>query len=144
MSVIQGEQGIQRLAAIMRQKDNPDDPGLLGEASAALDDVFAAIRSHVERTGKACKGSVTITLDLKGYRSKGGEVAVDLTGGVTPKAPPPPKRETILFLDHEGAAHTTPQQEEMPLFGKDSAKVVDGGKDQGKAKDKPQREKASV
>lgn len=126
MAVIHGEQAVQRLATIMREKDNPDDPGLLGEAGTSLDDVFARIRAHVERTGKACKGSVTITIALKGYRSKGGEVAVDVEGGVTSKAPAPPKRETILFLDHDSHAHTTPQQEEMPLF---DPKVVKGGEE---------------
>lgn len=138
MATIQGENAVQRLSAVMQNRDNPDDPGLLAEAGLSLDEVFERMRAHVERTDKACTGNVVITLKLKAYRSKGGEVAVDVEAGVASKSPAPAKRETQLFLDREGLAHTTPQQEDLPMFDKKSARVVPGvGNDDAAKAGKP-------
>lgn len=126
MATVQGEHAIQRLSAIMQNRDSEDDPGLLAEAGLSLDEVFERMRAHVERTDKACTGNVTITLKLKAYRSKGGEVAVDVEAGVASKSPAPPKRETQVYLDRDGVAHTTPQQEELPIMGIKGS--VSGGK----------------
>lgn len=133
MAVIEGDQAFQRLAAILQDREDPDDKGPLAEVSDHFNDLSCAMRAYVERTGKACKGQIVFTINLKGFRTKGKEVGMEVETGVTHKAPPKPKRGTMLYLDHEGTAHTAPVQEDLPIF---NAKVViQGGKGQDETGD---------
>ena len=125
MSVIQGDQAIQRLAAVLRRRDDPDDEGPLAEVGKAWDEVLERMRSYVDQTGNACKGKITFTIDLKAKRN-GNEVSLEVETGTAQKAPSPPKRATILYLDRDAVANTSPVQDELPMF-----QVKDGGKKNG-------------
>ena len=127
MAVIGGDQAIQRLAAVLKSRDDPDDPGPLGEVGDAWDRLLIHMREHVEKTGNACKGKITFTIDLKSFRTKGNEVGLEVETGVAVKAPPKPKRGTMLYLDREGTASTAPVQEDLPLFNGPSG-AIEGGK----------------
>jgi hypothetical protein len=118
---------IQRIAQLLLDKEDPDDPGVLSEAGEALLDVAAVMAKKVRQTGKACKGEVTIKLPLKAYRTKNNEVAVEIEPVIGSKKPQLARdRGVMLFAGHDGELSTTAVQEEMPLFTKESARVVPG------------------
>lgn len=143
MAVIGGDQAIQRLAAALKSRDDPDDPGPLGELGESWDRVLIAMRSLVEKTGNACKGKITFTIDLKAYRTKGNEVGLEVETGVVTKAPAQPKRGTMLYLDHEANAHTAPVQEDLPIFHGPKG-AIEGGKANGNGKAAEAAKKATV
>jgi hypothetical protein len=118
---------IQRVAHQLADREDADDPGLLKEFGEELLAVGEAIAARVRQTNKAFKGHVTLKLNLHGYRTKGKEVAVDIEPDISAKKPNRArKRGVTMYLGHNGELSTVPVQEEMPLFTKETARVVPG------------------
>lgn len=118
-----------RIAHELKDSDDPDDPGWQTELGDALLKSAATIAKKVRQTNKACKGSVTVTFELKGYRTKNKEVAIEIETP-EPKTKVPSlakKRSTMLYAGHDGELSTTAIQEEMDgLFTRETARVVPG------------------
>lgn len=125
---------VTRLAHLLTDSEDPDDLGMLAEFGEEILVVARAIAAKVRQTNKACKGSATLKLNLHGYRTKNKEVAIEIEPDLTSKKPNMArKRGAQVYAGHEGELSTQAIQEEMPLFTKDTAKAIDGGKDdQGK------------
>lgn len=120
---------LQRLAHLLTEAEDPDDRGPLAEAGQDLLNVADVVAKKVRQTNKACKGEVIIRFRLKGYRTKNKEVAIEVEPEITNKKPNLAKSRGIqLFAGHDGELSTVPVQEEMPLFTKESAKAIEGGK----------------
>ncbi len=90
----------------------------------------------------------TVTFELKGYRTKNKEIAIEIETP-EPKTKVPSlakKRSTMLFAGHSGELSTTAIQEEMPLFSKETARVVPGvgNDDAANAATEKQKRKATV
>lgn len=118
------------LVHLLKKADDPDDPGLMVEVGDALLKTAAVMAKKVRQTGKACKGDVTLKFSLKAYRTKNNEVALEIEPITTCKQPQLAQERAVqLFAGHEGELSTTAIQEELPMFSKDSAKVVDGDND---------------
>lgn len=135
-----------RIAQLLKDYDDPDDPGWQTELGDALLKASAVLAKKVRQTNKACKGSVQVKFDLKGYRTKNKEVAIEIeVPEPTTKVPSlAKKRGTMLFAGHDGELSTTAIQEDMPLFTKESARVVPGvgNDDAANAAEKPKGKKA--
>lgn len=117
-----------RIAQLLKDSDDPDDPGWQTELGDALLKASAIMAKKVRQTNKACKGSVTVKFELLGKRTPNKEVAIEIS--VPEPAVKVPslakKRTTQLFAGHDGELSTTAVQEEMPLFTKETARVVPG------------------
>lgn len=122
------ENAMQRLHAIMQDKDNPDEQGMLADMGRELLRVYNECQEFTRRSGgKACKGQVTVVFDLHSFKSE-TEIEVDLT--MQPiKTKSPPKtfaRKKRTFATRDGEISTVPTQEELPIMGIKGS--VDGGK----------------
>jgi hypothetical protein len=119
---------LQEIARRLIDSADPDDEGFQVELGEALLNASEVLAKKVRQTNKACKGSVTLKFELKGYRTKNKEVAIDLeTPEVASKLPSLGKRRsTTLYAGHDGELSDMPVQEAMPLY--DRPKVIEGGK----------------
>jgi hypothetical protein len=129
---------VQQLAYRLNDPEDPDDDGFLAEAGKELLDTAAAIAAKVRQTNTACKGSVTITFKMHASRTANREVKIEIEPALASKKPMlarPRKQE--LYAGHEGDLSTLPVQEDMgPLFTKESARAIEGGKSETKAETK--------
>lgn len=116
-----------RLNAIMRNGGDPDDQGMLADIGREVLRVYNECAEFTRRTGKACKGQVSVTLDMKAFKSE-TETEVDFAmQPIKTKSPPktlPRKKRT--FAGHDGEISTVPVQVEMPIMGIKGS--VEGGK----------------
>lgn len=114
------------LGMILRRKERPNE-SIETKLGAQWDALCEAGRAHVEGTGgNAVLQTITITLKVKTFRTENNEIANEVTArikGVVPDVPLPSK---LVYLDHDGVCHTTPQQVDLPLMGVKG--VVEGGK----------------
>ncbi len=135
-SISDPNNAIQRIAFLLRDAEDPDDSGVLAEFGEALLDAAAVMAKKVRQTNKACTGEVTLTFKMKGFRTKNREVAIELEEpGIKVKKPSLSKTRSVqLYAGHDGELETQPVQEEMPLFTKDSARVVEGRAEPEKGK----------
>lgn len=127
---------LQRLVHLLKKADDDEDPGLMTEVGEALLQTAAIMAKKVRQTQKACKGDVTIKFAVKAYRTKNNEVALEIEPIVTSKQPQlAQERGVMLFAGHDGELSTTAIQEELPMFTRESARVVPGvGNDEIAAK----------
>lgn len=118
---------LQQLVHLLKKADDDEDPGLMTECGEALLKVAAIMAKKVRQTQKACKGDVTLKFALKAYRTKNNEVALDIEPIITSKQPQlAQERGVMLFAGHDGELSTTAIQEDLPLFTKETARVVPG------------------
>lgn len=128
-SISDPNNAVQQLAYRLVDNDDADDPGLLADAGKELLEVAAIMAKKVRQTNKACTGEVTLTFKIKAHRTKNKEVALEFEPTIKSKKPHLSRARGVqLYAGHEGELETRPVQEEMPLFTKDTAKVVEGDK----------------
>ena len=128
-SISDPNNAVQQLAYRLVDAEDPDDPGLLAEVGDELLSVSAIVAKKVRQTNRACTGEVTLTFKIKAHRTKNKEVAVEFEPVIKSKKPHLSRARGVqLYEGHEGELETQPVQEEMPLFTKDTAKVVEGNK----------------
>jgi hypothetical protein len=129
---------LQQLAYRLNDASDPDDDGLLAEVGKGLLDTAQRVAAKVRETNKAAKGEVVLRFKIGAHRTKNNEVAVEFEPLVTTKMPELTKARGIqFFAGHEGELSTQPVQEEMgPLFNKDTARSIEGGKSDEKTEKK--------
>lgn len=114
------------LGFILRRKERPDE-SIESKLAAQWDALCEAGREHVEGTGgNAVTQKITVTFTVKTFRTENNEIANEVTArikGVIPDVPLPSK---LVYMDHDGVCHTTPQQVDLPIMGIKGS--VEGGK----------------
>jgi hypothetical protein len=121
-----------RLNALVRNTDDPDDNGALADMGSEVLRVYNECAAFTRRTGKACKGQVTVIFDLKASKSeKETEVDVSIQPIKTKSPPKTLPRKKRTWAGHDGEISTIPVQEDLPLMGIKGA-VEGGNKDAGK------------
>jgi hypothetical protein len=139
-SISDPKNAIQQIAFRLKDSKDPDDPGVLAEFGDELLAAAATMARKVRQTNKACTGEVTLTFKLKAYRTPNREVAIELHDAIKSKKPTLTRERSVqLYAGHDGELETQPVQEEMPLFDKESATVIDGGKVEGDKGQKPKK-----
>jgi hypothetical protein len=120
---------LQRITHLLIEAEDPDDRGPLYEAGEEVLSTAKQMATKVRQTNKACTGEATLKFKMKAYRTKNKEVAIEIEPIITSKKPSLARNRGVqLYAGHEGELSTTAVQEEMPLFTKDTAKSIDGGK----------------
>lgn len=126
MASFTGETFWRYIGIILRRKERPDE-SIETKLGAQWDALCEAGREHVEGTGgNAVVQTITLTLKVKTFRTENNEIANEVSArikGVIPDVPLPTK---LVYVDHDGVCHTTPQQVDLPTMGIKGA--VDGGK----------------
>ena len=124
---------LQRFHVVMRDSDNPDDEGLMRDVGAEILRVSDLVGEHVEKTGKAFKGTVTAVFEING--SPDGKM-VEVEIGLKPMATKvPPKtiaRKARFWRGSDGELSTVPVQKEQMTFP--ALRPVEGGKQENAAK----------
>ena len=117
---------------LRRKKQHSDvvdlsDETIQSKLGTQWDALCEAGRAHVEGTGgNAVTQTITLTLKVKTFRTENNEIANEVTARIKSVVPDIPLPSKLVYLDHDGVCHTTPQQVDLPLMGVKG--VVEGGK----------------
>lgn len=128
MASIRGGGAWRGLTVACQRKDIPDAPTNEDRIGDAWDEACDKIRAAMEQNGgKAVRGKITFTLQLKGHKTPNGEYAIDVEPGVSSTLPNIPMHKIQVYLDHDGVAHTQPTQVDLPIMGIRPT-AIEGGK----------------
>jgi hypothetical protein len=124
---------LQRLHVVMRDKDDPEDEGLMRDLGAEILRVSDLCGEYVEKTGKAFKGSVNATFEI--HASPDGkmvEIEVTLQPMKTKTPEKTPVRKSRFWRGSDGELSTVPVQKDQMTFP--ALRPVDGGKQENAPK----------